>query len=67
VSYLVQAVPLLVVALVVGLIVRDRLGRLPARTRRAPRARPLKAKRSHLSVVSRDRMDDELKDLLKRR
>ena len=60
-SYLVQAVPLLVVALVVGLIVRDRLGRLPARTRRAPRARPLKAKRS------RDRMDDELKDLLKRR
>ena len=60
-----QAIPLLLVALIVGLVVRDRLGRPPRRPSRPKR--PPRPKRSHLTVVPRDRMDDELQDLLKRR
>ncbi|HEY4442076.1 MAG TPA: hypothetical protein VGN14_16580 [Candidatus Elarobacter sp.] len=60
-----EAIPFLFAALIVGLVVRDRFGRMP---RRAPKPkRPPRPKRSHLSVVPRDRMDDELQDLLKRR
>ncbi len=62
-SIVVQAVPLLFAALIVTLILRP----LIARRRPAPpRPRRTRPQRSNLRVVSSDRMDDELKDLLKR-
>jgi hypothetical protein len=66
-SIVVQAIPLAFLALIVTLIARPLLARRrpqPARPARKPSKAP---KRSHLSVVSRSRMDEELNDLLKRR
>ena len=57
-------IPFAAIALVIVLIVRDRLARM---SRRAPRPKRAKPKPSHLTVVPRSQMDDELQDLLKRR
>ena len=63
-AYVMQAVPLLVVAVIVALILRSSLrGRL---SWRLP-SRPQRPKRSRLRDVSRDRMDDELQNLLRKR
>jgi hypothetical protein len=59
-----QAIPLAFLAIILTLIARPLLARRRPRPARPPRKPP---KRSHLSVVSRSRMDDELNDLLKRR
>jgi hypothetical protein len=63
-QYVVTAVPLLVLAAIVALILKSALrGRvswsLPVR---APRPK----KKPPLRMVSRDRMDEELKDLIRR-
>jgi hypothetical protein len=63
-SVFAQAIPLIVVALIAVLVLR-RL--LLARSRRPAAPRKPRPKRSHLTVVSRSRMDDELNDLLKRK
>jgi hypothetical protein len=66
-SIVLQAIPLAFLAIIVTLIARPLLARRrprPARPARKPSKVP---KRSHLSVVSRSRMDEELNDLLKRR
>ena len=62
------AVPLLLLALIVGLVLKSALrGRfMRTRTPRAPRqARPKKV--TPLRVVSPDRMDAELQDLIRKR
>jgi hypothetical protein len=64
-SIVLQAIPLAFLAIIVTLIARPLLARRRPRPMR-PRTPP-KPKRSHLSVVSRNRMDEELNDLLKRR
>lgn len=62
-TYVVQAVPLLVVAVFVALILRSSLrGRV---SWRLP-ARPPRPKKSRLRDVSRDQMDDDLRDLLRK-
>jgi hypothetical protein len=68
-TYVMQAVPLLVVAVIVALVLHSalrgrvsvRLPQRPARPKRAPRPKP-----SHLRSVSRDQMDDDLRDLLRK-
>jgi hypothetical protein len=65
-SIVLQAIPLAFLAIIVTLIARPFLARRGPRPARPPR-KPPKPKRSHLSVVSRSRMDEELNDLLKRR
>jgi hypothetical protein len=65
-SIVLQAIPLAFLAIIVTLIARPLLARRRPGPMRPPRTPP-KPKRSHLSVVSRSRMDDELNDLLKRR
>jgi hypothetical protein len=64
VPYVVQAIPFLLIAVIVGLTLKSVLrGRV--RLQRPPRApRP---KKSTLRDVSRDRMDDELQELIRRR
>jgi hypothetical protein len=67
-SIVLQAIPLAFLAIIVALIVRPALARRRPGPARPPRKPPKpKPKRSHLSVVSRNRMDEELNDLLKRR
>lgn len=58
-----QAIPLLVVALMVYLIAQPHMAR---RQWSPPRPRRPKPRRTKLTVVSQGRMDDELNDLLKR-
>lgn len=63
-QYAVQAIPFLVLAVMIGLVVASRSGgrirwQLPVR---APRP-----KKSTLRSVPRSRMDDELQDLIRRR
>ena len=61
-----QAIPLLVLAGIVVLILRPLIARRGWSLPR-PRAKRARPRRTNLTVVSRSRMDDELKDLLKRR
>jgi len=65
-TYVVQAVPLLVVAVIVALILRSALRGRVAWPRPARAPRPPRPKKSRLRDVSRDRMDDELRDLLRK-
>jgi hypothetical protein len=63
-QYLGIAITVLVLAVIVGLPVRAALSRRPSR----PRAtRPPRPRKSTLRDVSRDRMDEELQDLIRRR
>jgi hypothetical protein len=66
VHYLVQAVPLLVVAAIVALIVASRLRVRGAFHRPVRAPRPPRPRKSTLHV-SRDQMDKDLNDLIKRR
>jgi hypothetical protein len=63
--YLVQALPFLILAGIVALIVASRFrGRIAFK--RPARPRPVRPKKSTLHV-SRDQMDNDLKDLIRRR
>jgi hypothetical protein len=62
--YVEIAIPILVLALIVGLPLRAALQRRSVRPRRARPARPRK---STLRDVSRSQMDEDLQDLIRRR
>lgn len=63
-QYLVLAIPILVLAAIVGLPLR---AALRGRTVRPRRVRPPRPRPSTLRDVSRSRMDEELQDLIRRR
>jgi hypothetical protein len=68
-QYIVPAVPLLLLAGIVALILRSGLrGRVALRRPvRAARPRPQAQKRATLRVVSPDQMDADLQDLIRKR
>jgi hypothetical protein len=63
-QYVEIAIPLLVLAAIVGLPLRAALRARPSRPRRVRAPRPRK---STLRDVSRSQMDEELQDLIRRR
>ena len=63
-QYVELAIPILVLAAIVGLPLRAALRGRPVRPRRAPPPRPRK---STLRDVSRSQMDEELQELIRRR
>jgi hypothetical protein len=56
----VQALPILLLAVIVALVLRSALrGRIA-------RQRPARPRKSNLRIVSRSQMDEDLKDLIRR-